>query len=85
MLSVKVFLSFVHCSQFVKGIVCEKNVAHKRMKTNIENPRLLVLRCALDFAPCQLSSVKTILEEVNSSDQCALRCYYEGFSKNAML
>ena len=49
--------------------MCERNVAHKRMKTNIEKPRLLVLRCALDLVSLELSSVKTILEEVNSSDQ----------------
>lgn len=33
----------------LKGVVCRKNVAHKRMKPCIENPRILVLLGALDY------------------------------------
>ncbi|CAH1970908.1 unnamed protein product [Acanthoscelides obtectus] len=33
----------------VKGIVCSKNVAHKRMATDIENPKILLLQCSIVY------------------------------------
>lgn len=31
------------------GVVCSKNVTHKKMCTNIVNPTILLLKCAFDF------------------------------------
>ncbi|XP_075673329.1 1-phosphatidylinositol-3-phosphate 5-kinase FAB1B isoform X2 [Castanea sativa] len=52
-------------SVVVKGIVCKKNVAHRRMKTNIEKPRLLILGGALEYQRVtnHLSSFDTLLQQ----------------------
>ncbi|CAA2966111.1 1-phosphatidylinositol-3-phosphate 5-kinase FAB1B-like [Olea europaea subsp. europaea] len=33
----------------VKAVVCKKNVAHQRMTSNIDKPRLLLLGGALEY------------------------------------
>jgi len=33
----------------ISGVVCSKNVTHRAMMTNIEKPRVLVLRCAVVY------------------------------------
>nr|XP_023014888.1 1-phosphatidylinositol 3-phosphate 5-kinase isoform X1 [Leptinotarsa decemlineata]XP_023014889.1 1-phosphatidylinositol 3-phosphate 5-kinase isoform X1 [Leptinotarsa decemlineata] len=33
----------------IGGIVCSKNVAHKAMSTDIENPRILLLQCSIVY------------------------------------
>lgn len=50
----------------VKGIVCKKNVAHRRMTSKIEKPRFLILGGALEYQRVsnQLSSVDTLLQQV---------------------
>ncbi|KAK9989807.1 hypothetical protein SO802_030046 [Lithocarpus litseifolius] len=52
-------------SVVVKGIVCKKNVAHRRMKTKIEKPRLLILGGALEYQRVtnHLSSFDTLLQQ----------------------
>ncbi|MQL80211.1 hypothetical protein Taro_012653, partial [Colocasia esculenta] len=52
-------------SMVVKGIVCKKNVAHRRMTTRIEKPRLLLLGGALEYQRKAnlLSSVDTLLQQ----------------------
>jgi len=47
----------------VQGLVCRKNVAHRRMKTFRENPRILMLRGALETRrqSTNLSSFDTVL------------------------
>ncbi|RLM56321.1 1-phosphatidylinositol-3-phosphate 5-kinase FAB1B-like [Panicum miliaceum] len=49
----------------VKGVVCKKNVAHRRMTTRIEKPRLLLLAGALEYhrVTNQLSSIDTLLQQ----------------------
>ncbi|XP_051147662.1 1-phosphatidylinositol-3-phosphate 5-kinase FAB1B-like [Andrographis paniculata] len=49
----------------VKGIVCRKNVAHRRMKSKIEKPRLLILGGALEYQRVSnaLSSLDTLLQQ----------------------
>uniref|UniRef100_A0A1D1XRI7 1-phosphatidylinositol-3-phosphate 5-kinase n=1 Tax=Anthurium amnicola TaxID=1678845 RepID=A0A1D1XRI7_9ARAE len=52
-------------SMVVKGIVCKKNVAHRRMTTRIDKPRLLILGGALEYQrkANSLSSVDTLLQQ----------------------
>ncbi|WJX90876.1 1-phosphatidylinositol-3-phosphate 5-kinase [Trifolium repens] len=52
-------------SMVVKGIVCKKNVAHRRMTSKIDKPRFLILGGALEYQRVsnQLSSVDTLLQQ----------------------
>ncbi|XP_047341042.1 putative 1-phosphatidylinositol-3-phosphate 5-kinase FAB1C [Impatiens glandulifera] len=56
-------------STLVKGIVCTKNIKHKRMTSQYKNTRLLILGGALEYqrVPNKLSSFTTLLEqEINN-------------------
>jgi len=59
-------LCLISFSTVVKGVVCKKNVAHRRMTTRIEKPRLLLLAGALEYhrVTNQLSSIDTLLQQV---------------------
>ena len=50
-------------SKYIDGVVFRKNLAHKRMRTSIQNPRILMLNCALDFHRKEftLSSLDTLV------------------------
>lgn len=50
----------------VKGVVCKKNVAHRRMKAKIEKARLLIIGGALEYQRVsnQFSSFDTLLQQV---------------------
>lgn len=50
----------------VKGVVCKKNMAHRRMKTKADKPRLLILGGALEYQRVTnlFSSVDTLLQQV---------------------
>ena len=52
-------------SRLVCGVVCRRNVAHRRMATHIESPRLLLLAGALQYQRVEgrLSSLDTLLEQ----------------------
>ncbi|EPS72335.1 hypothetical protein M569_02422, partial [Genlisea aurea] len=54
-------------SKLVKGIVCTKNIKHKRMMSQYKNARMLVLGGALEFQRVnnQLASVQTLLKQEN--------------------
>ncbi|KAG7577217.1 FYVE zinc finger [Arabidopsis thaliana x Arabidopsis arenosa] len=56
---------FRHDSMVVKGVVCKKNVAHKKMSTKIEKARLLILGGGLEYQRVsnQLSSFDTLLQQ----------------------
>lgn len=56
----------LHYSMVVKGVVCKKNVAHRRMKAKIEKARLLILGGALEYQRVsnQFSSFDTLLQQV---------------------
>jgi hypothetical protein len=61
------YLTLCHTfSIVVKGVACKKNVAHRRMTTRIEKPRLLLLAGALEYhrVTNQLSSIDTLLQQV---------------------
>ena len=49
-------------STLVNGVVCTKNITHKKMKINIRNPTILLLKCAFEFQrkENQLSSFDTL-------------------------
>lgn len=50
----------------VKGVVCKKNVAHRRMTSKIVKPRLLILGGSLEYQRVSnlLSSFDTLLQQV---------------------
>ncbi|KAK9025210.1 hypothetical protein V6N11_065106 [Hibiscus sabdariffa] len=50
-------------SMVVKGVVCKKNVAHRRMNSKLEKPRLMILGGALEYQRVSnlLSSFDTLL------------------------
>lgn len=54
-------------STFIKGVVCTKNIKHKRMTSQYRNPRLLILGGALEYqrVPNQLASFNTLLQQEN--------------------
>ncbi|KAI4313804.1 hypothetical protein L6164_026754 [Bauhinia variegata] len=54
-------------STLVKGVVCTKNIKHKRMTSQYRNPKLLLLGGALEYqkVPNQLASFDTLLQQEN--------------------
>ncbi|XP_072978233.1 putative 1-phosphatidylinositol-3-phosphate 5-kinase FAB1C [Typha angustifolia] len=52
-------------STFVKGVVCSKNIKHKRMVSQHKNPRLFLLGGALEYqkASNKLASIDTVLKQ----------------------
>ncbi|KAF7813970.1 1-phosphatidylinositol-3-phosphate 5-kinase FAB1B [Senna tora] len=52
-------------SAVVKGVVCKKNVAHRRMASKVDKPRMLILGGALEYQRVAnlLSSVDTLLQQ----------------------
>ncbi|KAI4386498.1 hypothetical protein MLD38_004427 [Melastoma candidum] len=52
-------------SNYIKGIVCTKNVKHKRMNSQYKNPRILILGGALEYqrSTNQLASFDTLLQQ----------------------
>ncbi|KAK9676305.1 hypothetical protein RND81_11G068000 [Saponaria officinalis] len=52
-------------STLIKGVVCTKNITHKRMTSEYKSPRLLLLGGSLEYqrAQNQLASLNTLLEE----------------------
>ncbi|XP_039018763.1 1-phosphatidylinositol-3-phosphate 5-kinase FAB1A-like isoform X2 [Hibiscus syriacus] len=54
-----------HESAVVKGVVCKKNVAHRRMTSKIDRPRFLILEGALEYQRIsnRLSSFDTLLQQ----------------------
>ncbi|GMI94948.1 FORMS APLOID AND BINUCLEATE CELLS 1B [Hibiscus trionum] len=54
-----------HESAVIKGVVCKKNVAHRRMTSKIDKPRFLILGGALEYQRISnhLSSFDTLLQQ----------------------
>ncbi|KAL4197194.1 hypothetical protein AMTRI_Chr04g187080 [Amborella trichopoda] len=52
-------------STFIKGVVCTKNIKHKRMTSQYKNPRLLLLGGALEYQRVanQLASFDALLQQ----------------------
>ncbi|XVE92054.1 hypothetical protein REPUB_Repub01dG0064200 [Reevesia pubescens] len=62
-------------STLVKGVVCTKNIKHKRMTSQYKNPRMLLLGGALEFlkVPNQLASFSTLLQQENDHLKMIIR------------
>lgn len=60
--------NFFPNSTLIKGIVCTKNVKHKRMVSQHKNPRILLLGGALEYQRVsnKLASINTVMEKVLS-------------------
>ncbi|CAA0824501.1 Putative 1-phosphatidylinositol-3-phosphate 5-kinase FAB1C [Striga hermonthica] len=54
-------------SKLIKGVVCTKNIKHKRMTSQYKNARLLILGGSLEYqrVPNQLASFETLLQQEN--------------------
>ncbi|KAI9286432.1 hypothetical protein BC943DRAFT_321970 [Umbelopsis sp. AD052] len=52
-------------SHYVKGVVCSKNVAHKQMIRNIDDPRILILLFPVEYSRVgnQLLSIEPVLSQ----------------------
>ncbi|KAL3532750.1 hypothetical protein ACH5RR_006271 [Cinchona calisaya] len=52
-------------SMVVRGVVCKKNVAHRRMTSKVDNPRFFILGGALEYQRVanHLSSFDTLLQQ----------------------
>lgn len=50
----------------VGGVVCSKNVAHKGMLTELENPKILLLQCSIVYQRTEgrLMSLEPVLMQV---------------------
>lgn len=59
-------LSFFLSSMVIKGVVCKKKMANRRMASKVENPRVLILGGALEYERVShlLSSFDTLLQQV---------------------
>lgn len=66
LLLMRLYFAFFCSSMVVRGVVCKKNVAHRRMTSKVEKPRLLVLGGALEYQRVSnlLSSFDTLLQQV---------------------
>lgn len=73
-----IFSYFYFFSIVVKGVVCKKNVAHRRMTSRIEKPRFLILGGALEYQRVSnhLSSFDTLLQQVTISLLIKTCCFY---------
>jgi hypothetical protein len=62
----KLTQNFLHCSKFIKGVVCSKNVKHKRMISQHVNPRVLLLGGSLEYQKVsnKLASLNNVLQQV---------------------
>ncbi|KAF7727960.1 1-phosphatidylinositol-3-phosphate 5-kinase [Apophysomyces ossiformis] len=56
-------------SYYVKGVVCSKNVAHKRMIRNISNPRILILLFSLDYSRVEMENQLLSISPVMSQER----------------
>ncbi|XP_051144421.1 putative 1-phosphatidylinositol-3-phosphate 5-kinase FAB1C [Andrographis paniculata] len=61
-------------SKLVKGVVCTKNIKHKRMISKYKNTRLLLLGGALEYQqdPNQLASFGTLLQQEHENLKIAV-------------
>ncbi|EXX79916.1 uncharacterized protein OCT59_021526 [Rhizophagus irregularis] len=52
-------------SEYVHGVVCTKNLAHKKMRRTLDNPRVLILTFALEYHRIenQLMSIQPVMDQ----------------------
>ncbi|KAG1149379.1 hypothetical protein G6F37_002529 [Rhizopus arrhizus] len=56
-------------SFYAKGVVCTKNVAHKRMARNMTNPRILILLFSLDYSRVEMENQLLSITPVISQER----------------
>ncbi|KAI9264771.1 hypothetical protein BY458DRAFT_513934 [Sporodiniella umbellata] len=56
-------------SFYAKGVVCTKNVAHKRMVKNISSPRILILLFSLDYSRVEMENQLLSIAPVISQER----------------
>ncbi|CEI86898.1 hypothetical protein RMCBS344292_01322 [Rhizopus microsporus] len=56
-------------SFYVKGVVCTKNVAHKRMVRNMSSPRILILLFSLDYSRVEMENQLLSITPVISQER----------------
>jgi hypothetical protein len=78
-------VNFFLSSLVVRGVVCKKNVAHRRMSAKKEKPRIIILGGALEYQRVSnlLSSFDTLLQQVLpmsafSCIHCKTKVHWEG-------
>ncbi len=63
-------------SSIVNGVVCRKNIAHKRMRRRIENAKILLIGGSVEFNRTQsrLASLESVTkQQVSDNDSLQLR------------
>lgn len=60
-------------SFYVKGVVCTKNVAHKRMLKNMSHPRILILMFSLDYSRVEMENQLLSIAPVISQEREHIR------------
>lgn len=60
-------------SFYVKGVMCTKNVVHKRMMKNISNPRILILLFSLDYSRVEMENQLLSIAPVISQEREHIR------------
>jgi 1-phosphatidylinositol-3-phosphate 5-kinase len=60
-------------SFYVKGVVCTKNVAHKRMVRTISHPRILILTFSLDYSRVEMENQLLSIAPVISQEREHIR------------
>merc|ERR1719336_3000843 len=53
-------------SQVLRGVMFNKDVVHPKMKRKIENPRILLLDCNLEYKKGESQTIKKICEEITA-------------------
>ncbi|CAO3619626.1 unnamed protein product [Cunninghamella echinulata] len=56
-------------SFYVKGVMCSKNVAHKRMARNISEPKILILLFSLDYSRVEMENQLLSISPVISQER----------------
>lgn len=62
-------------SEYVNGVVCNKNVAHKRMPKEIMNPKIMILQGETDsfFAERKIVSMDNLIDQENDLTKIFIR------------
>lgn len=56
----------VFCVQVLDGVMFNKDVTHSKMRRRIENPRVLLLDCPLEYKKGEVSDMLTFIPSIPS-------------------
>ncbi|KAI7900547.1 uncharacterized protein BX663DRAFT_149637 [Cokeromyces recurvatus] len=60
-------------SFYVRGVMCTKNIAHKRMAIHLRNPKILILMFSLDYSRVEMENQLLSIEPVISQEREHIR------------